>query len=127
MLRSENKKSIPEQPVSPVSFVSNSSLGPSLRLEGRISGTENLEVKGQIQGEVSLEGLDLIVAPNGRVKADIRVKNILIRGSVEGTIHASGKVDIHKEGRMNGDITAARIAVAEGALFTGTIKVISGR
>jgi cytoskeletal protein CcmA (bactofilin family) len=127
MLRSENKKSLPDQPALPPSPSSSSSLGPSLHLEGRISGTDNLEVHGQVQGEVSLEGHDLIVSTNGRINADIRAKNILIRGTVEGTIQASGTVSIHQEGRMTGDIAAARIAVAEGAHFTGTVKVISGR
>jgi len=127
MLRSENKKSVLDQPAPPPSPSSNSSLGPSLHLEGRISGTDNLEVHGQIRGEVSLEGRDLIVAPNGRINADIRAKNILIRGTVEGTIHASGTVSIHQEGRMTGDIAAARFAVAEGAFFSGTVKVIPGR
>jgi cytoskeletal protein CcmA (bactofilin family) len=65
--------------------------------------------------------------PGGRVKAEIRVKDISIRGSVEGSIQATGTARIEREGRMNGDVAAASISIAEGAFFKGNIKVLPGR
>jgi cytoskeletal protein CcmA (bactofilin family) len=70
---------------------------------------------------------DLTVARTGRVKADIHAENILIHGTVEGRIHASGKVTLHSDGNMSGDITSGRISIAEGAVFKGSLKIQPSR
>jgi cytoskeletal protein CcmA (bactofilin family) len=98
----------------------------TLLLEGDISGKGDLVIHGQVRGKIRLVGHGLTVARTGRVKADIQADNVLIQGTVEGRIQAAGKVTLHAESSMSGDITAARISIAEGAVFKGNLKIQSG-
>ncbi|MGB2908238.1 MAG: polymer-forming cytoskeletal protein [Candidatus Aminicenantaceae bacterium] len=98
----------------------------TLLLEGDISGKGDLVIHGQVRGKIRLVGHGLTVARTGRVKADILADNVLIQGTVEGRIQAAGKVTLHAESSMSGDITAARISIAEGAVFKGSLKIQSG-
>lgn len=98
-------------------------LGPSLFLKGELSGDEDLVIEGQFQGKIELGNHNVLVGHGAKVKADIRVKNITINGTVEGNIYASGKVFISKDGQMRGDLNAPTISIGEGAKFKGGIKM----
>jgi len=100
-------------------------LGPALVVEGEIKGEEDVVVEGQVRGKVTLPAGDLLVSDSGRVEAEIRVRNITVRGEVIGNIEASGRVVIEKTGRMKGNITAQVISVEEGAQFKGAIKILN--
>jgi cytoskeletal protein CcmA (bactofilin family) len=124
--REDPKKSpVPAAPASPP--LKASVLGPSLVLEGEISGSQHLEVQGRVRGKITLPDHDLTINREGEVHADIQARNIVVHGSLEGTIQAGGTVTIPPEGRMSGDIAAARISIGEGAFFKGRIKVKPGR
>jgi cytoskeletal protein CcmA (bactofilin family) len=98
-------------------------LGPSLSLKGELSGKEDLIIEGQFQGKINLKNHSLIIGPEGKVEADIRAKNITIKGYVKGDIFASGKVFISEEAQMDGNITASIISVMDGAQFKGSVKM----
>ena len=100
-------------------------IGPNLTIKGDISGTEDLIVQGELQGNVHLKNNNMTVEEKGSITADIWIKNITIKGSVNGNIQASGKVLIESKGQMTGDISASRISIMEGAQFKGSVKIIS--
>ncbi len=100
-------------------------IGPNLTIKGDISGSEDLIIQGKIQGNVHLKNYNITVEEKGSITADIWIKNITIKGSVEGNIQASGKVLIESKGHMTGDISASRISIMEGAQFKGSVKIIS--
>jgi cytoskeletal protein CcmA (bactofilin family) len=100
-------------------------IGPNLTIKGDISGIENLIIQGKLQGNIHLKNQNITVEEKGSVTADIWIKNITIKGSVEGNIQASGKVLIESKGQMTGDISASRISIMEGAQFKGSVKIIS--
>lgn len=127
MLKREESKKSPAPAAPPSPPLKASVLGPSLVLDGEISGSQDLEVRGKVQGRIDLPGHDLTIAREGEVHADVRVQNISVHGSLEGSIQAGGTVSIPPEGRMSGDIAAARISIGEGAFFKGRIKVKPGR
>lgn len=102
------------------------SLGSSLFLKGELSGHEDLVIEGEFQGKIDIKDSNLSVGRKGKVKAEIRAKNVTISGSVQGNIYASGKVFISEEAQMKGDISAARISIMDGAQFKGTIKMEKG-
>jgi cytoskeletal protein CcmA (bactofilin family) len=126
MLKSDNRKNMATEtsastsPSPPVSI-----LGPSLTFKGEISGTQDLVIHGQVQGKINLEGQNITLARTARVKADIHTQNIIIQGSMEGDVQATGKAIIESNGHMNGSLTAARISIAEGAVFKGSLKILS--
>ena len=100
-------------------------IGPNLTIKGDISGREDLIVQGKVQGNVHLKNYNITVEEKGIITADIWIKNIIIKGSVNGNIQASGKVLIESNGQMTGDISASRISIMEGAQFKGSVKIIS--
>lgn len=100
-------------------------IGPNLTIKGDISGIEDLIIQGKLQGNVHLKNHNMTVEEKGSITADIWIKNITIKGSVNGNIQASGKVLIESQGQMTGDISASRISIMEGAQFKGSLKIIS--
>jgi cytoskeletal protein CcmA (bactofilin family) len=101
-----------------------SHLSPTSIVQGEISGREDLVVRGQVRGKIALPENDLLVDERGRVEAEVRAKNIRIKGEVVGNITASGKVIIERTGRMRGDLSAAVISIEDGAQFKGTVKIL---
>jgi cytoskeletal protein CcmA (bactofilin family) len=98
-------------------------IGKSVVIKGELSGSEDLYVDGQVEGSIELRGNSLTVGPNGKIKARVSAKNIVILGSVEGTVTATERVELRKSAVVNGDIATARIAVEEGAFFKGKIDI----
>ncbi len=119
----KNKNSSPEE-VIPRSIAR---LGPSLFLEGELSGTEDVVIEGQYKGKIDLVNNNIVVERGAIVEADIRAKNITIHGTVEGNIDSSGKIFISKEGQMKGDLKAPNILIMEGAKFKGGVKIEKDR
>jgi len=122
MLKGEEHNN-PSPTPSPSPSSRTSRLGSSLKFNGELSGSGGVVIEGGLEGKIRLADHDVTVEPGGRVKADIVVRNLTIRGSVEGNIQAAGMVLIEKSGRMAGDISAARISVVEGAQFKGSVKI----
>jgi len=65
----------------------------------------------------------LTIGPNGRIKAEIFAKAIVVQGEVHGNITASERADIRDNGSVDGDLSAPRIAIADGAHFRGSIDM----
>ena len=97
--------------------------GSSFRLKGEMSGDEDLIIGGRFRGKINLKNHSLLVEQTGKIKADIRAKNVTIKGSIEGNIYASGKVFISKDGDVKGNITSPKISIMEGAGFKGSVKM----
>ena len=97
--------------------------GSSFRLKGEMSGDEDLIIEGRFRGKIDLKNHSLLVEQTGKIKAEIRAKNVTIKGSIEGNIYASGKVFITKDGNVKGDIISPKISIMEGAGFKGSVKM----
>lgn len=97
-------------------------IGPSILINGKLSGDEDLTVRGRVEGELNLTKT-LIVEPSGIVKANVQVRNAIISGVVVGNISASESVELTREGRMVGDINAPRVIIVDGASFRGHVDM----
>ena len=106
---------------------SQSKIGPGININGEISGKEDLLIEGRCQGKITLLESTLTVEQGARIHAEIQARNITIKGSVQGNISASGRVLIQKDAQLDGDITAARISIEDGAQFKGTVKMNTSR
>ena len=98
-------------------------IGKSVFIKGELSGSEDLYVDGEVEGTIELRGHSLTVGPNGRVRAHVHARNVVVQGKVTGNIQASERVDLRASANVTGDITTARIAVEDGAFFKGGIEV----
>jgi cytoskeletal protein CcmA (bactofilin family) len=98
-------------------------IGKSVIIKGELSGSEDLTIEGQVDGKIELRQNVLTIGPNGRIKAQVFAKSVIILGEVTGNVTASEKVDIRDNGSVDGDIAAPRVAIAEGAHFRGSIDM----
>jgi cytoskeletal protein CcmA (bactofilin family) len=76
-----------------------------------------------VDGKIELRQNVLTIGPNGRIKAQVFAKSVIILGEVTGNVTATEKVDIRDNGSVDGDIAAPRVAIAEGAHFRGSIDM----
>ena len=97
-------------------------IGPTITINGKLSGDEDLTVRGRVEGEVTLTKT-LFLEVSGVVKANVSVKNAVISGVVVGNVRATESVELTKEGRMVGDIAAPRVILVDGASFRGRIEM----
>jgi cytoskeletal protein CcmA (bactofilin family) len=101
-------------------------IGKSVIIKGELSGSEDLTIEGQVDGKIELRQNVLTIGPNGKIKAEVFAKAVVVQGEVTGNITASEKVDIRDNGAVDGDITSPRVAIAEGAHFRGSIDMQKG-
>src|SRR5579863_10547564 len=98
-------------------------IGKSVVVKGELSGSEDLIVDGEVEGSIALRGQTLTVGPNGRVRANIEARNVVVHGRVNGNIKASDRVELRKSASLQGDIATARISIDDGAFFKGGIDI----
>ena len=98
-------------------------IGKSIVIKGELSGNEDLTIQGRVEGKIDLKQNLLTVGENGKVKAQVLAKAVVVIGEVLGNVTAVEKVSIQENGAIDGDISAPRVAIAEGAHFRGSIDM----
>jgi cytoskeletal protein CcmA (bactofilin family) len=98
-------------------------IGKSVVIKGELSGSEDLTIEGHVEGRIDLKDHLLTIGPNGKIKAEVFAKAVVVLGEVTGNVTASEKVDIRDNGSVDGDIASPRVAIAEGAHFRGSVDM----
>ena len=98
-------------------------IGKSVVIKGELSGSEDLTIEGHVEGKIELKDHLLTIGPNGRIKAQVFAKTVIVLGEVNGNVSASEKVEIRDGGSVDGDIVSPRVAIAEGAHFRGSVDM----
>ena len=98
-------------------------IGKSVVVKGELNGSEDLTIEGQVEGTIDLRENVLTIGPNGKIKAQIFARSVVVLGAVIGNITASEKVDIRDGGSVEGDLVAPRVGISEGALFRGSVDM----
>ena len=98
-------------------------IGKSVVIKGELTGSEDLTIEGQVEGTIQLKEHGLTIGPNGKIKAQVFAKSVVVLGEIIGNVTASEKVDIRDNGSVDGDIISPRVAIAEGAHFRGTVDM----
>ena len=102
---------------------SSARLGSSLEIKGHITGTEDLQIDGKVEGNISLRGHRLTVGRTAQLNSEINAREIIVYGNASGNLRARDRVEIKKDGQVIGDITTTRISIEEGAYFKGHIEI----
>src|SRR5437763_12027716 len=98
-------------------------IGKSVVIKGELNGSEDLTIEGHVEGTIHLREHVLTIGPNGKIKAQVFAKSVIVLGEVTGNVTASEKVDIRDNGSVDGDIISPRVAIAEGAHFRGSVDM----
>lgn len=101
-------------------------IGKSVVIKGELSGSEDLYLDGEVEGSVELRSHSLTVGPNGRIRANVNAKEVVIHGKVDGNVRGSDRVELKKSAVLNGDVVTQRIVIEDGAFFKGSIDIQKG-
>jgi cytoskeletal protein CcmA (bactofilin family) len=98
-------------------------IGRSVTIKGELTGAEDLFVDGEVEGSIELRSHSLTVGPNGRVRANVVARNVVIFGKVEGNVRGNERVELKKSAVLHGDIFTQRIIIEDGAFLKGGIDI----
>jgi len=98
-------------------------IGSKIKINGDISGDEDLVIEGTVEGKIDLGANRVDVGPAGQVHADIMANIVKIDGEVRGDIVGKEKVIIARSGNVQGNIVAPRMTLEDGAKFKGSIDM----
>jgi cytoskeletal protein CcmA (bactofilin family) len=101
-------------------------IGQSIVFKGELTGDEDLEIDGRVEGTVQLKNHQLTIGPNGNLKAEVAAKSIIVIGRVTGDLVAAERIEIQATGVVDGDVRAPKLNVQEGAVLNGGIDMSSG-
>jgi cytoskeletal protein CcmA (bactofilin family) len=98
-----------------------SEFGSTLVFRGELSADEEILIQGTVEGTIVHHKKTLVVGKDGRVKGLIHANFVTIEGNVDGDIHGDVMVRLTASADVSGDIYSARISMADGARFNGTM------
>lgn len=104
------------------SSLSLARIGASLEIKGSVTGEEDLQIDGKVEGPVVIRGR-LTVGCSGQLKSGATARELAVYGKVSGNVDARDRVEIKKDGAVIGDIQTARISIEDGAIFKGRIEI----
>ncbi|MET0070106.1 MAG: polymer-forming cytoskeletal protein [Candidatus Thiodiazotropha sp.] len=98
-------------------------IGPSIKINGDLSGEEDLIIQGKVSGTIQLREKSLTVGKQGQVDANVLAHSIIIEGKVNGDLYGSERVSIRNTGNVNGNIVSPKVSLDEGCRFKGSIDM----
>lgn len=98
-------------------------LTSDVEIKGTIKFTNVLKIDGKFEGEMITSEGDLILGKTGSIKANVKVKNAIIEGRMDGNIIASEKVELKERAQLIGDLKSRTLVIEEGVVFVGNCNV----
>jgi cytoskeletal protein CcmA (bactofilin family) len=99
------------------------SVGKTMRFLGEVYSDEELYFDGEVEGVLEVSHR-LTIGPNGKVKATVKAKELVVRGSIQGNVEAAGRIVIMNGASIIGDVKTAGIVIEDGAFFKGGIDIL---
>jgi cytoskeletal protein CcmA (bactofilin family) len=114
------KRRIQDSVNGPATFVA-----ATTRIVGEISGEGAYIFSGRVEGNCDVAGA-VTLAETGHWVGTLKATDVIVAGKVDGDVVASGRVEIAGTAKVTGSLAGNSIAVAEGAVIEGEIRVLNG-
>ncbi len=98
-------------------------IGKAVLIKGELSGSEDLYLDGEVEGTIELHQNSLTIGPNGRIRAHVHAREVIIHGKVDGNIQGNERVELKRSAVLVGDISTQRVSIEDGAYFKGSIDI----
>ncbi len=98
-------------------------IGKVVVFKGELSSHEDLHFDGTLKGHLYLDGATLTLGETATVEADIRAEQVIVRGTVRGSIAARDRIELTATAKVSGSLTAERVVIADGASFNGGVDM----
>jgi cytoskeletal protein CcmA (bactofilin family) len=99
------------------------SVGKGMRFRGEMYSDEELYLDGELEGTLEVRHR-LTIGPNGKVKASVKAKELIVRGWIEGNVETADRIVIMNGASILGDVKTAGIVIEDGAFFKGAIDIL---
>ncbi len=96
-------------------------IGGSITVKGDVVSSGDLIIDGQVQGTIELGDHELTIGETASVVADLSAKSVVISGKVKGNVLGMGRVELKKTASVEGDVTAPKFMMEDGASISGKI------
>lgn len=99
-------------------------VGPHAVIRGDIGFSGGLYVEGSIHGKVLAEdgsAAVITIAESGHVEGEVRAPVVVINGRMTGDVHATERIELAANARVNGNIHYKVVEMAAGAMITGRL------
>ena len=93
-------------------------IGKNTKIQGEVSGTGNLRIDGEIEGELKLSG-SVIVGETGMVTGNVSARSLDVSGTVHGNAQTEEGLTIHATGQLIGDVKVNAFQIEDGGIFKG--------
>jgi cytoskeletal protein CcmA (bactofilin family) len=97
-------------------------IGPDAQFKGDLTFESAAKIMGKFEGSISSKGR-VVVSDGSTVRASIAAKEVAVEGHIDGNVEAGDRIELKPTGSVAGDITAARMTMAEGASINGHCKI----
>lgn len=97
-------------------------IGQGVVIEGRITSAQDLRIDGKVDGTIEVGSHGLILGATAAVKANLAARSILISGTVIGNVTATDRIDLQATGSVQGDLSAPRLVIVDGAIVKGKVN-----
>jgi cytoskeletal protein CcmA (bactofilin family) len=98
-------------------------IGKSISIKGDLTGNEDLQIDGNVEGRIDLPNNQLTIGADGKVKAEVHAKAVIVVGHVTGNVIAAERCEVKKSGVVDGDVRAPRLVIEEGAVLNGSVEM----
>lgn len=98
-------------------------IGKSITIKGDLTGNEDLQIEGSVEGRIDLPNNQLTIGAEGKVKAELKAKAVVVVGHVTGDVTATERIEVQATGVVEGDVRAPRLVVQEGAVLNGSVEM----
>ncbi len=79
-------------------------------------------IHGNVEGSIG-PAPRVTIGPEAVIKAGVTAEAIVVEGSVEGDLKATGSITVRARANVRGNLEAPTINVAEGATLNGSIRM----
>ena len=97
-------------------------LNSDVEIKGNLKFSGELTFEGKLEGEIQTDGT-LNLGDSAVVTGNISAQSVVVRGKLNGNIHAKEKIEIKAKAELFGDIRATKLVVEEGVTFVGKTEV----
>ena len=98
-------------------------IGKSVLIKGELTGSEDLFLDGEVEGSIDLKDHSLTIGPNGKIRANVMARDVVVHGKVDGNVSGTERVELKRSAVLVGDIATQRIVIEDGAYFKGAIDI----
>ena len=104
---------------------SNSSIsviGPKMEIVGDITCDGTVRIEGRVKGSIEASK-SVVIGKEGAVEGDITTPDIVVAGSIRGTIVGESRVELQDTCRVKGNVHSPRIKLDEGGQVDGRLHM----